>query len=70
MYGFHSLMVPNEVMQKKWKYGQYCNHDRVVATSSEKVYDMNYYLKSALAGAICCAITHGALTYVTFMGLF
>lgn len=35
---------------------------RVLATSSaEKVYDLNYYLKSALAGGICCAVTHGAL---------
>ena len=34
---------------------------RVMATSAEKVYDLNYYLKGALAGGICCAVTHGAL---------
>lgn len=35
----------------------------VLATSShgEPQYDLNYYLKGALAGGICCAITHGAL---------
>jgi len=32
-----------------------------MATSAEKVYDLNYYLKGALAGGICCAVTHGAL---------
>jgi len=35
---------------------------RVMATSSEeKVYDLAYFLKGALAGGICCAVTHGAL---------
>jgi len=33
----------------------------IVATSSEKKYDLNYFLKGALAGGICCAVTHGAL---------
>jgi len=27
----------------------------------EKKYDLTYYLKSALAGGICCSITHGAV---------
>jgi solute carrier family 25 phosphate transporter 3 len=27
----------------------------------EKVYDLAYYLKGALAGGICCSVTHGAL---------
>jgi len=27
----------------------------------EKVYDLSYYLKGALAGGICCGVTHGAL---------
>lgn len=31
------------------------------AAHGEKVYDLNYYLKGALAGAICCSVTHGAL---------
>jgi solute carrier family 25 phosphate transporter 3 len=37
---------------------------KIVATSASatpKVYDLNYYLKGALAGGICCAVTHGAL---------
>jgi len=29
-----------------------------------EVFDMTYYLKSALAGGICCSVTHGALTPV------
>ncbi|KAJ1419699.1 mitochondrial carrier domain-containing protein [Ochromonadaceae sp. CCMP2298] len=37
----------------------------MLATSSaEKVYDLNYFLKGALAGGICCSITHGGLTPV------
>lgn len=31
------------------------------APKAKKVYDLNYYLKSALAGGICCSITHAAL---------
>jgi len=27
----------------------------------DKVYDMTYYTKSALAGGICCSVTHGAV---------
>jgi solute carrier family 25 phosphate transporter 3 len=47
-------MLPSEMLLPK---------DRpILATSAgEKVYDMNYYVKGALAGGICCAITHGAL---------
>ena len=29
--------------------------------SKEKKYDLNYYLKGALAGGLCCSVTHGAL---------
>lgn len=29
-----------------------------------ETYDLNYYLKSAIAGGICCSITHAALTPV------
>jgi solute carrier family 25 phosphate transporter 3 len=36
-----------------------------LATSgAKKVYDLEYYLKGAAAGGICCSITHGALTPV------
>lgn len=31
------------------------------ASAGEKTYDLTYYLKGALAGGICCSITHGAL---------
>lgn len=42
------------------------NQQQVVATSAhgETKYDLMYYLKGALAGGICCAVTHGALTPV------
>jgi solute carrier family 25 phosphate transporter 3 len=33
----------------------------MATSSSEKVYDLTYFLKGALAGGICCAVTHGAL---------
>jgi len=33
----------------------------VLATSGVKAYDLQYYVKAALAGGICCSITHGAL---------
>ena len=35
---------------------------KIVATSAApKKYDLTYYVKSALAGGICCSITHGSL---------
>jgi len=30
-------------------------------SAHEKSYDLSYYLKGALAGGICCGVTHGAL---------
>lgn len=41
--------------------------NEIIATSSsssETKYDLMYYLKGALAGGICCGVTHGALTPV------
>ena len=35
-----------------------------VAASGAQVFDLGYFLKGALAGGICCSITHGALTPV------
>lgn len=32
--------------------------------AGDKVYDLPYFLKGALSGGVCCAITHGALTPV------
>lgn len=29
---------------------------------AEKKFDLNYYIKSAVAGGICCSLTHGAMT--------
>ena len=46
MPGFESLVMPQQAL---------------VATSANKKYDLSYYLKAALAGGICCSITHGAL---------
>ena len=55
MTGFRSLMAPPSVFEKR-------RSGRPVAFSAvEKSYDLMYYLKGALAGGICCAITHGAL---------
>lgn len=31
------------------------------ASAGEKKFDLTYYLKGALAGGICCSVTHGAL---------
>jgi len=36
----------------------------MVPSAAEGKYDLMYYLKGALAGGICCGITHGALTPV------
>jgi solute carrier family 25 phosphate transporter 3 len=33
----------------------------ILATSGAQVHDMKYYLTGALAGGICCGVTHGAL---------
>ena len=63
MEGFRTLMLPqNAVMQQLALSKKMPSmENRVVATSSKKVYDLNYYVKAALAGGICCGITHGAL---------
>jgi solute carrier family 25 (mitochondrial phosphate transporter), member 3 len=60
MSSIQSLVLPKSVilsaMDKKSS-----PKGKIIATSAEKVYDLNYYLKGALAGGICCAVTHGAL---------
>lgn len=59
MEGFKSLMLPKTLIAQK--LASMKNDSKVVATSGTTTYDLNYYLKGALAGGICCAITHGAL---------
>lgn len=61
MSAFRSLVIPQSVILSKME--SKAPQRRVVATSAhgETVYDLNYYLKGALAGGICCAVTHGAL---------
>lgn len=63
MLGFRSLMMPaNVVIPSEYKASIRSTESKVLATSSvDKKYDLLYYLKGALAGGICCAITHGAL---------
>lgn len=53
-------MVPQNVALEAMS--QKVQNPRVMATSAgETKYDINYYTKAALAGGICCGITHGAL---------
>jgi hypothetical protein len=59
MYGFQSLSMPQKAMYSKLGINA---DNKIVATSAAaSKYDLNYYLKGALAGGICCSITHGAL---------
>jgi solute carrier family 25 phosphate transporter 3 len=59
MEGFKSLMLPKALIAQK--LASMKNDEKILATSGATNYDFNYYLKGALAGGICCAITHGAL---------
>jgi len=53
-------MVPQNVVYNHLAASKSSN--KVMATSAkETVYDVAYYTKAALAGGICCGITHGAL---------
>lgn len=64
MQGFRSLVAPKELILQQIALNRMQNEKQspIVATSSGgKVYDVNYYIKGALAGGICCGITHGAL---------
>jgi hypothetical protein len=63
MQGFRTLMVPQNVVFNHLAASQPSN--KVMATSAKETkYDVAYYTKAALAGGICCGITHGALWYV------
>jgi len=59
MQGFQCLQVPLCMVASQ----QASPIRKIIATSSspEKKYDLTYYLKGALAGGICCSITHGGL---------
>jgi len=65
MEGFRSLMIPQNVLLQQLSANRRAPvAPQIIATSAghaEPKYDMNYYLKGALAGGICCSITHGAL---------
>lgn len=63
MQGITSLMMPTSVLTSRLN-AQQTNVVATSAASSDTKYDLMYYLKGALAGGICCAVTHGALTPV------
>lgn len=59
MLGYRSLMLPKAMLTTDDSLKQ---ESLIIATSSgEKKYDVSYYSKAALAGAICCSVTHGAM---------
>lgn len=67
MHTFNGLVLPTTTVLSALDR----NHFSRVSTSNvsavsgvAKVYDLMYYLKGALAGGICCAVTHGGLTPV------
>jgi hypothetical protein len=67
MDGFRTFMLPQNVVMNNISMSKRVQElssqkSRVMATSAaHTTYDLNYYTKAALAGGICCAITHGAL---------
>jgi solute carrier family 25 phosphate transporter 3 len=69
MQGFRSLTLNQSMMMEAVKHNtsnKLFSEKKILATSAaaghdEKKYDLMYYLKGALAGGICCSITHGAL---------
>lgn len=65
MKGINSLMMPTTILTNKLNNNN-IQKKEILATSSsnETKYDLLYYLKGALAGGICCGVTHGALTPV------
>jgi solute carrier family 25 phosphate transporter 3 len=64
MLGFSSLMMPTAAVMPSIA-ARFPNQDgNIVAYSAESNFDLMYFLKGALAGGICCSLTHGALTPV------
>lgn len=61
MEGFQTLMLPKNVVVNHISQ-RVAEKRGIIATSAAGTkYDIMYYTKAALAGGICCAITHGAL---------
>jgi len=62
MNTYTSLVFPKSVIYSRMEKKQ----SNIIATSAHgaKKYDLSYYLKGALAGGICCSVTHGGLTPV------
>jgi hypothetical protein len=68
MEGIRSLMLPKAIMAHQMASMQSKPAGKtILATSSNTSYDLSYYVKGALAGGICCAITHGALWYIIYI---
>mmetsp|Transcript_98191 Transcript_98191/g.211808 ORF Transcript_98191/g.211808 Transcript_98191/m.211808 type:complete len:340 (-) Transcript_98191:146-1165(-) len=64
MPAFSSLAMPTSAVLPTMA-ARFSSDNKVVATSDNWAkYDLMYYLKGALAGGICCSVTHGALTPV------
>lgn len=62
MKGYSALAIPKEaIFASRSKEQSF--EKRIISTSAGEStkYDLTYYLKGALAGGICCSITHGAL---------
>lgn len=66
MDSYQSLMLPQSVLVQKLSSMQQESRrsQGILATSAKTTYDLSYYVKGALAGGICCAVTHGALWYI------
>ena len=64
MQGIKSLMLPEKSLSPIISQIVSSNSNqesKIIATSADKKYDLAYYIKGALAGGICCAVTHGSL---------
>jgi hypothetical protein len=57
MEGYKVFTLPHALIKEKVASAS----PQILATSGKTSYDVSYYVKGALAGGICCAISHGAL---------
>lgn len=58
MSAIKSLLLPQATLLSAMENKK---DQKILATSSGGVFDVMYYVKAALAGGICCGITHGAV---------